>query len=342
MKQLLGILVLGMAVWFFTELAPPGDQTGSSTPVVWTSSQQCKSCHEEVYAEWQDSWHAQSWTDEDVIAQSDNFSNKVCIDCHAPRPVFETGAGKRVLPRSSRRAEGVDCLTCHLLPDGGVAGTIDMPSAPCKPQATLDLSRVDFCAGCHDQHKTVTQWRATPMADTGPDCLDCHMPFRDGDPNRGRHHAMAGGHDLALVQSAVTLEAVRAGDEILVVVENVMGAHAFPTDERSRAADIFWRPAGEDPEARDGWTHLHRIRDPYRMEVDIPSTLLHALQSQDKTGASPRRTIAFTAPEGPIEVALFYKLAPYYRDPIDGSVWKTEEVTDPLMDSRLVHRVFVQ
>ncbi len=341
MKKLLGLLVLGLAVWFMTELVPPQPNATPSTPVKWTSSQQCKECHQEVFAEWEDSWHARSWIDEDVIVQSDNFSNKVCIDCHAPRGVFETGVGNRVLPRSSRRAEGVDCLACHLLPNGGVAGTINMPSAPCKPEAILDLSRVSFCAGCHDQHKTVTQWRATPMADTGPDCLDCHMPFRDGNPNRGRHHGMAGGHDMTLVRSAVTLEAEREGPDILVTVENIMGAHAFPTDERSRAADIFWRPAQEDAAVRGGWTHLHRIRDPYRMEVDIPSTLLHALASQDKTGVSPRRTLRFTPGGGPIEVALFYKLAPYYRDPNDGRVWKTEEVTDPLMDSSLVHRVVV-
>jgi hypothetical protein len=145
---------------------------------------------------------------------------------------------------------------------------------------------------------------------------------------------------MTLVRSAVTLEAEREGPDILVTVENIMGAHAFPTDERSRAADIFWRPAQEDAAVRGGWTHLHRIRDPYRMEVDIPSTLLHALASQDKTGVSPRRTLRFTPGGGPIEVALFYKLAPYYRDP-DGTVWKTEEVTDPLMDSSLVHRVVV-
>ncbi len=342
MKKLAGLAVLATAIWFMVELVPPewNPDAVSATPAQWTSSNQCKECHEEAFSEWEDSWHAKSWIDEDVRLQSDNFENKVCIDCHAPRGVFETGVGNRVLPRSSRRSEGVDCLACHLLPDGGVAGTIDMPSAPCKPKATIELSRVAFCAGCHDQHKTVTQWRETPMADTGPDCLDCHMPFRDGDPNRGRHHGMAGGHDITLVQSAVTLEAIRAEGQIEVTVENIMGAHSFPTDERSRAADIFWRPLPTDPEQRDGWTHLHRIRDPYRTEVDITSTLLHALASQDKTGDSPRRTIAFTPPSGPIEVALFYKLAPYYRGS-DGSVWKTEDVTDPLMDSRLVHRVEV-
>ena len=150
MKKLLGILVLAAAVWLGLELSPSaGESAVSATPTQWTSSAQCKACHEEVYAEWEDSWHAKSWIDEDVRVQSADFSNKICIDCHAPRPVFETGVGNRVLPRSSRRAEGVDCISCHLLPDGSIAGTIDNPSAPCRPVARRELQRVAW------------SWRAT-------------------------------------------------------------------------------------------------------------------------------------------------------------------------------------
>jgi hypothetical protein len=68
------------------------------------------------------------------------------------------------------------------------------------------------------------------------------MPFRDGDPNKGRDHTMHGAHDLALVSSAVRLSATRDGEKILAAVENVAAGHHFPTDERSRAADVFWRP----------------------------------------------------------------------------------------------------
>ena len=348
MKKLLGILVLAAAVWLGLELSPSaGEGAVSATPTQWTSSAQCKACHEEVYAEWEDSWHAKAWIDEDVRVQSADFSNKICIDCHAPRPVFETGIGNRVLPRTSRRAEGVDCISCHLLPDGTIAGTIDNPSAPCRPVARRELQRVDFCAGCHDQHKTVTQWKLTDHAANGTGCIECHMPLREGDPNAGRYHQMAGGHDLELVRSAVALRASRDEEGIAVEVENLMRAHSFPTDERSRAADVFYRPAPEDPEERGGWTHLHRIRDPYRHEVDLPSTLLQATAEgpdgpwENNTEVHPVRPLRIPAEAatGAIEVALFYKLAPYYRD--GETVLVTEQVTDPLIDAQLVHRVVV-
>ena len=72
------------------------------------SSAQCAECHAGVYGEWQASWHAQAWTDPEVRQLSNDFANTDCIDCHAPRPVFETGLGEprpaaQHAPRRGRR-----------------------------------------------------------------------------------------------------------------------------------------------------------------------------------------------------------------------------------------------
>ena len=185
MKKLLGILVLAAAVWLGLELSPSSEERATSaTPTQWTSSSQCQACHEEVYAEWADSWHAKAWIDEDVRVQSADFSNKICIDCHAPRPVFETGIGNRVLPRSSRRAEGVDCISCHLLPDGTIAGTNDNPSAPCRPVARRVLQRARrLCSRGRRQDSVAGRMRhpaaaATTTAATTPRLPDArhHTP----------------------------------------------------------------------------------------------------------------------------------------------------------------------
>ena len=319
-RFLAGGLVLALAgVVLFAVFRPPAPEAAP----VFQSSGECRACHAEVYAEWQGSWHAQSWTDPDVRALSNDFSNTDCIDCHAPRPVFETGVGARVLPRSARRAEGVDCLACHALagPDAGrVAGTIDRTDVPCRPMAMPELSTVQFCAPCHSQHQTVTEWMVSRYAAEGVDCIDCHMPFRGGDPQRGRDHTMHGGHSLELVRSAVDLRARREGQRVLVEVENVGAGHCFPTDERSRAADVFWRPRGAEP---GPWRHLYRFRSPYRDEVGQENTLLRPHEV---------RTIPLEEPEanGALEVALFYKLTPYWADP---------ERPDPEREARLVERV---
>lgn len=337
MRIVFGIIVLILAGWFLSELFGTPETTASAqTPTEWISSAQCAECHQQIYDEWSNSPHANSWNNEDVRAQSDDFSNKVCIDCHAPQPVFESGLGKRVKPRSARRAEGVDCLTCHLLPDGGMAATITNLQAACRPTTRRELQRVSLCAGCHNQHKTVEQWKLTPHAEHREGCMECHMPYRDGTPEGGRVHTMGGGHYIEIVRAAVELTGAR--DETgtaSVTLKNTSG-HAYPTDERSRASDVWWRTKPADSgEGAGVWTHLHRIRDPYRHEKDISSTLLHWGETRtlpiEEAGASER-----------IEVALVYKRTPYYRDPETGLAMHLEEVEDPFQDAELVHTIVIE
>ena len=154
-----------------------------------------------------------------------------------------------------------------------MAGTISDPRAACRPSERVELTRPVFCAGCHNQHKTVDQWRESEWPERGEDCLSCHMPFREDDPNRGRDHTFLGGNDLSMLQRSVELGGVREGDLWVVELENVGAGHAFPTDERSRAADLFWRPLlepqSESEAPSNPWRFLHRIRSPYRTEVDV-------------------------------------------------------------------------
>lgn len=314
----LAVTVLGVSLVFRRPPAP-------AEAAVFTTSNQCQACHAEVQAEWAASQHAQSWVNPAVRALSNDFANTDCIDCHAPRPVFETGLANRVLPRESRRQEGVDCIACHQMPDGRMAGTVDRADVACRPVATRELARVEYCAPCHDQHKTVEQWRSTDYAEKGIGCIECHMPFRGGDPNRGRDHTMHGGHSLEVVRKAVTLTAERRGDVLLARVENVGAGHHFPTDERSRAADVFWRPIAAAGSAPGAWRWAYRFRSPYRDEQGVTDTLLPAHATKEVEIADPDA-------RGRVEIALFYKRSPY---------WKDMARPDPEGEAELVQRVVV-
>lgn len=338
MRLVLGILTLILAGWFLSALVGTPESTASAgTPTEWISSQQCAECHQQLYDEWASSPHANSWNNEDVRAQSGNFTNEVCIDCHAARPVFEEGVGKRPMPRSARRSEGVDCLTCHLTPDGGMAGTITNPRAACQPVIRRELQRVSLCAGCHDQHKTVQQWKETPHAENRDGCMECHMPYRvSGVPESGRVHVMPGGHYIEMVRSAVEMTAERDADGVPQVTLINKSGHAYPTDERSRASDLWWRIAPTDDSAEAGpWQHRHRIRDPYRRETGIESTLLH--YGEVRTLAIPDEGARVA-----IEVMLVYKRTPYYRAPETGLAMALERVTDPLEDAEIVHQLILE
>lgn len=320
-RKLLGVLVVGAGLWFLVSVFGPGGKP-PAPPTTFRSSEACKTCHAQEYEAWQASHHSISWTNPAVRFLSNDFANQDCIDCHAPRPVFVTGIGERVLPRATRRQEGVDCLSCHELPDGRMAGTITDPNAPCRPVERLDLLRPDFCSGCHNQHKTVDQWRESDWPSRGKDCLECHMPHLDANPGGKRDHRFPGGDVLAMVQSAVELRGVREDGQWVVELDNVGAGHAFPTDERSRAADVFWRPAADHDDAL-AWRHLHRMRAPYRTETDLPTTLLEANELR-------RLPIEDEDARGAIEVALFYKRSPYWEDP---------DAPDPEREAILVHRI---
>jgi nitrate/TMAO reductase-like tetraheme cytochrome c subunit len=315
MRRIFGVLALALALLALVAILRAPTQRAAAAGA-FSSSEQCRGCHEQQYAEWSGSWHAHSWSDPEVRALSNDFANADCIDCHAPQPVFETGIGQRVLPRSSRRGEGVDCISCHALPaghssGGRVAGTRNAPDAACAPIALRDLGSSAFCAACHDQHDTTKQWRATDYAARGIGCVECHMPEHG--------HALLGGHDIELVRKAVEFRGRAQGDHWLVEVENVGAGHHFPTEERARAADVFWRPLDG---AEHPWTQVYRFRSPYHHEA-LPDTLLPA----HETRPIP---IADAPASAPIEVALFYSLKPYWADP---------EHPDPEREARLVKRL---
>ena len=332
-----GVLAL-LGFGLLAVLFSPTDQA-TAAPTTFTSSAQCAECHADVFAEWQQSQHFDAWTGEAVRALTNEFSNQDCIDCHAPQSVYVTGLGNRVLPRTLNRVEGVDCLSCHAMPDGRMAGTATNGSAACRPVADRGLGSVDHCAGCHNQHNTVDQWRDSQYPERGIGCVDCHMPHRDGDPSQPRTHFMHGGASLENLQAAVTLEVEREGEEWVAYVENVYAGHSFPTDERSRSADLFFRQLDAEGNPSGDWMHAHRFRSPYRHEADLEWTLLEAHERRRiplidgplafiGSGGQPEGVPV----DGPLEVALFYMRKPYFAD---------LEAPDPSADATLVHAVKV-
>lgn len=282
-----------------------------SPPIV--SSRQCADCHAEAAAEWRESHHALAYENPEVRKLSQDFQNEECLACHAPRPVLSFAPGERVLERASDRALGVDCLACHGLVEGGVA-TADPapdPRAPCRPRLEPRMADVQHCAACHNQHGTVDQWREAPQewegrAFRGANCLHCHMPEAPRASGRpGRDHRFLSAHDLPSLQAAARLEAAWDASGPWAAVTNSGAAHNFPTDERSRAADVQAR--WELPDGWSPWERVHRFRDPYRDEVDLTNTQLPA-------AATWRQ--ALQPPDGARggEVRLLYRTNPFQPD----------------------------
>ncbi len=280
-----------------------------SVPKRWTSSQDCRSCHVDVWKEWYGSHHQISYLNPEVRRMSDDFRNKECQACHLPKPVSETGFAKRTLPRTTRPDEGIGCLTCHLAADGGIMGSADRPDLPCKPMKNDDYKSVRLCESCHNQHWTTDQWRKSESFTAGTSCRDCHMPEvsrerSSGVAGKGKSHVFPGAHDTEMLRRAEEFTIARDVDELVLTLANKGAGHAFPTEERHRAADIEYRfLSGDESEGEGEWLRAYRFRMPYRDEEGEDTQLQ----------AGDTKEVRVAIPEGAkkVEARLWYRLAPY-------------------------------
>ncbi len=322
-----GVVVLARSSEGVRTPAPPSAPPGGVASVPLAGPATCLPCHTQVVEEWRASMHAAAFTDPQVRApdQSDNFTKAECIPCHAPAPLFEAGIqpDSRVLARIERRADGVDCLSCHGV-GGGVAASRAGLSAPCAPVPRRELSTDAACQACHNQHQTHDEWRASPAFAAGVDCADCHMPHvartgvEAGAPRTGASHRFLGGRDREFTLGGLQLGQRVAASELLVTLRNTFAGHNLPSDSRNRALDLavtlFDRrgvalpaPVGDprEPGCEAGTARL-RLRNPYRA-AGQPSTQLPAGEVVELRVALPR-----SARRASIE--LFYKLQPWIPD----------------------------
>ena len=154
---------------------------------------------------------------------------------------------------------GVACVTCHVV--GGQLLAASRPSAgrqpdlPAKgaPHAVLRDARLDgnaACSGCHEfafpdrtarrtpelMQSTVTEHARSPRRDQA--CAGCHMPLTAAGAAPHRSHAFLGGHDDALVKSAVDVRAERRHDGARITLTPRELGHAFPTGDLFRRLEV--------------------------------------------------------------------------------------------------------
>jgi nitrate/TMAO reductase-like tetraheme cytochrome c subunit len=296
------------------EVVPPQDSDVS--PALFESAEGCGMCHRVIYEEWRETQHAKAYTGELVRRYTENWKKTECLPCHVPQPVHEAGVGNRTLARTTRLADGIDCLACHRRNIGGVwhvAAPHEDATGPCRPVYTPEHATVDQCAGCHNQHWTVDEWNESVYARKTPPvtCLDCHMPKTTGPVVRGgkdrvrRRHLWPGGHSLDQLRKAVTFGAKREGDEILVSTTNSGAGHKIPADARHRSFNVmvwFYDASGNlvaGPEEMAEYRLYYR-QDPTRTTTQIAP----------KETATARRALPKDLASGKAVVRLYYCLEP--------------------------------
>jgi hypothetical protein len=351
---LVGLMLGGAALFLFAlQSDPPQPETsaGSATETLANvppakagmldSNDNCKACHEEIYAEWEGDRHAIAWVGELYTELSKNHTDPNCFSCHAPRPVLETGLDSPAESRGENRESGINCLTCHRRGDH-VAGPSREHKAvagrepECGPVFDARLARTgaqeataQYCGVCHNLHGTCDEFLGSKYArEDGMTCLSCHMqeivaPVVTGGPPRARMaHRWPGAHSKQMLQKALRMDSRLDNDLVKVRVTNAGAGHKVPTDARHRGIYVriaFFDEYGQpvrvttvDPltqrEVSDLEVNMDVIRLFYRHEQREPTQIPPA----GTLGADNWRDSEFPIPaearNGRVRVRLYYLL----------------------------------
>lgn len=285
-------------------------------PLVFTSSQQCRDCHSEIYTEWLSDQHASAWTESNFQTFTENYKRVECLSCHAPQPMLQVGIEKDPLLRDTDRTAGVDCLTCHIK-DGRVHGTLGSNGA-CDGILEPQLKTSQACFHCHHTHNLFKEFEASPQFKQGMTCQDCHMAVVErvvspGGPKRKtrKHFIHGGGHDPEALKKTLSLDLKVEGRTLTATVTNIGAAHGVPGEINNRIVrleisvlvkqkELF---QGKEQEIENEVRAWRRdFQPPPRMARDkIPST-------QIMPGEPRVLTFELPVDHGRIEAILTYRL----------------------------------
>jgi hypothetical protein len=266
-------------------------------PGTFNSSEQCGSCHRDIFGAWKKSAHARAVEDPlfiDAIREmgASGGDVQICLRCHAP--TVEVTKDRSLEKKISW--EGVTCDYCH-----SIAAIGTNPAAPptvrpgvvkfgpirdalssAHDTAFRDYyNRSEMCAGCHEYTNptglalltTYSDWKSSSWAAQGKSCQDCHMfevsasvvdPKVQRLPNVAVNlHAMPGGHTIEQLNKALAVKARvrRAGKTLSLDVDltNVGAGHTVPTGSAARQILLAIRVDGNSGKSLESTRTYDRV-----------------------------------------------------------------------------------
>jgi mono/diheme cytochrome c family protein len=176
--------------------------------VSFTSAEQCKKCHADIYRSWSLSLHANALKDPvfetayyKALAKTGEPVRQYCISCHAPT----TRHTRDYYLKQKISQEGITCDYCHRitatqwgaqLPEvvfgKGNTQYGQLKESAATPAHKSEYSelylKAEYCAACHEVKspagalvmETYSEWKAGPYAKDNINCQNCHMAQAEG------------------------------------------------------------------------------------------------------------------------------------------------------------------
>jgi hypothetical protein len=220
----------------------------------------CNECHEKIYEEFQSSFHAKGYFNDELhrkIADKVSTEKYDCAVCHMPMAdnLKDLMIGKARPDKSNKtHTDAVSCYFCHTIAYVKKAhkyntnlkarqaenykptlyGRLVNPDDSDKHSSTANpVYGKKVCMGCHS-HKlndsNVTIFRAMGSKQDSIGCIECHMPEVAGGAEkmdkrtRNRHasHKFLGIHDKEFRKKGVDINITAAGKVLEIRLENKM------------------------------------------------------------------------------------------------------------------------
>lgn len=235
-------------------------------PPAGATAAECGACHPVQHEEWSASRHASSGRSPVYTAMLPAVreawgagAEARCVGCHEPAHSDDrviTCVSCHAAVGNRRTADGALVLDTTLPP----AGPFGDGEPPHGARPSTFLSAPELCGTCHQvtgpalfDEPTYDEYLASPVAEVGLGCADCHMPslpaapIADGAPRsrRRRSHRFDGvdpawgagpearrdaeARAAALLAEALSLRVEPAPDGFDVVLENTGAGHHVPT-----------------------------------------------------------------------------------------------------------------
>jgi len=220
----------------------------------------CKECHETIYEEFQSSWHAKGYFDDELhrkIADVADSKKYECAVCHMPMAdnMPELITGKARPDRNNKtHTDAVSCYFCHTIAYVKKAhkyninikarqaehykptlyGRLNNPDESDKhSSASNPVYAKNVCMGCHSHKRNdnnVTIFHAMEANQNSLGCIRCHMPEVEGGAEkmdkraRGHHasHRFLGIHDKEFRKTGVDIGIGVHQNELAVTLTNKM------------------------------------------------------------------------------------------------------------------------
>ncbi len=273
-KKIFPIMIIAFTVFFLSSILVSNSSLSKAPSIA--SSKNCKECHEEIYNHWKNAMHSMSIEDPifkasymEAYFKTAGEAKFNCLRCHAPIAFLNNDYDLK----NEITKEGVNCDFCHSVKKvnldnkdnpfemeigelkRGPLSDVESPAHRTESSALFKSS--ELCAGCHEYTNrngvkvlgTYSEWRASPYAEEGTHCQNCHMPLIPGktvnseikSSNRKQInlHAISASHSTEQLRKALKVEIRNINKEegiveVVVGVTNVGSGHMVPTGIPSR------------------------------------------------------------------------------------------------------------